>query len=279
MPNPFFPVKVNDCSANEYGMTLFPHHWHNHIEFLYFSKGSAIIEINSIPHEVHAGEIVVINSNDLHYGTSLSEDLVYYAMIVDMKLLQSQSLDAVETKFITPITQNRILFASKITDDDEMVNCVTSLIKELKERPFSYELSVKSYLYRILTLLLRNYVVDYSSNENEQLRIKNLERFTPIFEYIDEHYSEELSVELLANLAGLSRFHFSRLFKELTARTVTEYINTLRINKSEYLLRNSRLNISEIALSTGFKDIYYFSRAFKKYKDISPSELRKNFSI
>ncbi len=100
--------------------------------------------------------------------------------------------------------------------------------------------------------MLRRYGTNKLSTEEDHQRLKNLERFTPVFQYIEEHYPEDLSVDQLAGLAGLSRFHFSRLFKELTGRTITDYINTLRINKSEYLLRNSRMNISEIALSTGF---------------------------
>jgi AraC-like DNA-binding protein len=279
MPDRFFPMKIHYCTAKEYGKTLFTHHWHNHMEFLYFTKGSALIELNSVPYEVQAGEMVVVNSNDLHYGVCLSDDLVYYAMIVDIKLLQSQTPDAIETKFITPITQNQIMFASKISGDPEITECATSLIREMDERELGYELSIKSYLYRLLAILLRRYGKDTLSPEESMYRLKNLERFTPIFQYIEENYQEELSVDLLAGLAGLSRYHFSRLFKELTARTVTEYVNTLRINKSEYLLRNSRMNISEIALSSGFKDIYYFSRAFKKYKHVSPSELRKSFSV
>ena len=279
MPNRFFPIKVHYTTTKEYGMTLFNHHWHNHLEFLYFTKGSAMIELNSVPYEVREGDLVVINSNDLHYGVSQCDDLVYYAMILDIKLLHSHSIDAIETKFITPISQNRILFASKITGDAEIISCISSLIEELNQRELGYELSIKSYLYRILTILLRRYGTNKLSTEEDHQRLKNLERFTPVFQYIEEHYPEDLSVDQLAGLAGLSRFHFSRLFKELTGRTITDYINTLRINKSEYLLRNSRMNISEIALSTGFKDIYYFSRSFKKYKHVSPSEMRKNFHI
>ncbi|MGN7356990.1 helix-turn-helix domain-containing protein [Paenibacillus sp. SAF-054] len=277
MPDRFFPIKVHYCTSNEHGKTLFNHHWHNHMEFLYFTKGSAMVELNSVPYEVSEGDLVVVNSNDLHYGVSRCDDLVYYAMIVDIKLLHSHSLDAIETKFITPITQNRILFASKISGDDEIISCISSLIHELSQRELGYELSIKSYLYRIITILLRRYGTHKMTMEDHQLRLKNLERFTPVFQFIEDHYQDDLTIDLLSGLAGLSRFHFSRLFKELTGRTVMDYINTLRINKSEYLLRNSRMNISEIALSTGFKDIYYFSRSFKKYKHISPSELRKSF--
>ncbi|HEY0829132.1 MAG TPA: AraC family transcriptional regulator [Bacilli bacterium] len=275
MPDPQFPFKIHTTRVDGNGKTLFPHHWHGHIEFLYFTSGKAMIECNSVPLSVQAGELVVVNSNDLHYGISQSDHLSYYALIVDISLLHSQSVDAVETKFITPITQNRILFINKISNDEDINRCMISLIHEWEAKELGYELSIKSYLYRILTILLRKYAVNILTLNDYNLRMKNLERYAPIFQYIDEHYNKELSVELLAGMAGLSRFHFSRLFKELTDRTVTEYINLIRINKSAYLLRNTRMNISEIALSTGFNDIYYFSRIFKKYKKVPPSDLRR----
>jgi transcriptional regulator GlxA family with amidase domain len=79
-------------------------------------------------------------------------------------------------------------------------------------------------------------------------------------------------------MAGLSRFHFSRLFKELTGRSVTEYVNGIRIGRAEYLLYNTTMTVSEIALAAGFHDIYYFSRIFKKFKNVAPTEMRKNRS-
>ena len=278
MPNPNFPIKIHHIRSQENGKTLFSHHWHEHLEFLYFTSGKAIIECNSVPFSVSTGELVVVNSNELHYGLNISDVyLSYYALIVDISMLHSQSLDAVETKFITPITQNQILFQNVISHDEEINHCMTSLINELEEKELGYELSIKSNLYRMLTILLRKYVAHIQSIHDYHTRLNNLERFAPIFLHIETHYHEALTVELLADLAGLSRFHFSRLFKALTNRTLTEYINILRINKSMDLLRNAQMSISEIALSTGFNDIYYFSHMFKKLKKVSPSELRRSF--
>jgi len=279
MPDPYFPVKFHRVRASQYGETLFTNHWHKHIELLFFISGKALIECNSAADNVQVGELVVFNSNDLHAGISQSEDLFYYVMIIDPILLQSQSIDATETKFITPITQNRILFNNFIKRDVEIGDCLLSIVHELEEQEFGYELAVKSLLFRILTLLLRKYVARILTPNDYKIRIKNLERFTPILQYIEASYFEELSVHVLADKAGLSRFHFSRLFKDLTGRTLTDYINEIRVGRAEYLLRNTPLTISEIAINTGFHDIYYFSRIFKIYKHMPPSELRKAISL
>ncbi len=275
MPEPYFPIKLHLVTADKHGKIVFPHHWHKHLEILYIISGEALIECNSNTMKAQEGELIIINSNDIHYGVSMSDHLSYYAMIADISLLQSQTPDAAEAKFITPIAQNNILFQNHISKDHELQQSFLTLISELQSREMGFELAIKSNLYHIMTILLRKYVVKVLKIDQNNLRIKSLERFTPVFQYIENRYMESISVQKLANLVGLSRYHFSRLFKELTDRTITQYIHMIRLHKSEYLLRNTSMNISEIASATGFNDIYYFSRSFKKYKNIPPSALRR----
>ncbi|MCC3376187.1 AraC family transcriptional regulator [Cohnella sp. REN36] len=276
MPDPFFPMKLHHCRFAQSGVTTFPHHWHEHLEFLYVVKGEARFSCNSESYDVAAGDLIVINGTDLHHGISLSDDLFYYALIVDPALLHSHTVDTVEAKYITPITQNRIRFANKIGRDEQDARaCLAALIEEIGNREFGYELAVKSWLYRLLTVLLRHHVAAHFSPADYSSRIRQLERLDPVFRHVEEHYAERLTVDRLAGIARMSRFHFSRVFKELTNRSVTDYINFVRINKSEYELRHTEKTIAEIATANGFNDIYYFSRLFKSYKNVSPSTLRK----
>lgn len=278
MPDPSFPLKIHVCKFNEMGSTLFPHHWHEHMEFLYFTSGSANIECGSTFIQPQVGDLIVVNSNELHYGISTSTDLLYYAMIVDISLLHSYSVDAIETKFITPISQNRMLFQNLISQDESITTCMISLIQEMENKELGYELSIKSHLYRLLSLLVRKYVATATDLDQYRLRVRDLERLAPVFKHIDDYYADKLTVQQLADHTGLSRFHFSRLFKQLTDKSLVEYINLIRINKSEELLRHTRMSISEVAHATGFNDIYYFSRTFRKLKNVSPTQWR-NFNL
>lgn len=275
MPDRQFPVKLHKINCNEIGKTLFSHHWHPHLEFIYVISGEARVDCNSSSYHIRKGDLIVVNSNELHHGIALTDDLLYYAIIVDPAVLHSQSADAIETKFIIPLIQNQLWIQNYVAQDNQVKPLLFAIVDEITERPFGYELAVKSLLYQLLLHLLRNYVRKVALENDYHPRIRNLERFTPVFQYIEKHYNKEITVEQLAALAGLSRYHFSRLFKELTNKTITEYINQIRIEKSEYLLRNTTMNISEIAHASGFNDIYYFSRTFKKNKNISPSQLRK----
>ncbi len=77
-----------------------------------------------------------------------------------------------------------------------------------------------------------------------------------------------------AKMLNITVSHFCHLFKQLTGMTFSNYVNYLRIKKAETLLRNTNMTITEIAISIGYNDVAYFSRIFKKQKNISPSEYR-----
>lgn len=276
MPDPLFPIKLFETEITEHGYTLFFHHWHKEIELLYITSGKATFECNSSSFEAHPGDIVVFNSNDIHYGVSMSGNLTYLALISDLALLHGHTADVSETKYIAPILQNKIYFRNHIGKDSGISDCMAMMASELRERAFGFELAVKSYLYRIFTHLLRHHMSSIQNESEHYAKVMCLQQFEPIFHYIEQHYMEQITVDELAALAGLSRSHFSRRFKWLTAKTITEYINQIRVNKAEYLLRNTPLTVSEIALTTGFSDIYYFSRMFKKLKKVTPSQIRSH---
>lgn len=274
MPDPSFPLKVHHCHCERVGTLTFAQHWHEHLEFLYVVEGKARFSCNANSYDVGPGDLIVVNCADLHHGVCLSDHLFYYAVIVDPELLHSHRIDSAEAKFITPIVRSRLRFVNRIENDSVVKNSLDELIAELERKEFAYELSVKACLYRLLAAMLRNHVAERMPEEELAARIRQLKRLEPALRHIEEHYAERLDVETLAALTGMSRFHFSRVFKALTSRSITDYINSVRIGRCEQDLRDTAKSISEIALEHGFSDIYYFSRLFKRYRGVTPSSLR-----
>src|SRR6218665_103234 len=89
-------------------------------------------------------------------------------------------------------------------------------------------------------------------------------------EYIDSNYTDSLTIEQIARVAGMSEYHFFRLFKQMMGFTPYQYILSNRLNKASQLLK-SDYSVSDVAISMGFPDIFAFSKAFKKHFGISPS--------
>lgn len=94
--------------------------------------------------------------------------------------------------------------------------------------------------------------------------------------YIEEHYSEELSIQELSKIAGLSPFYFQRLFSKLVGRSINEYIKLRRLAKAAKFLKETRFSILTIALECGFASHEVFSKSFKQIYQITPSYYRNN---
>ena len=101
-------------------------------------------------------------------------------------------------------------------------------------------------------------------------------RIGEAIEYVNDHYTEEIPISLLADKCFISVAHLFRLFKESVGMSPIDYKNSLRIRKAESLLTDPDLSIGEIAEMLGFENACYFSRIFKKRTGLSPIQFRKN---
>ena len=111
---------------------------------------------------------------------------------------------------------------------------------------------------------------------NETLRNAYRQRFDRVFDYIDEHLYDELTVEQLSNVACFSRFHFLRQFTVYTGISLFGYIRLLRLKQASYRLAiNTGERITDIAFDIGFESSESFSRAFKNTFGLTPSQFRK----
>ena len=100
-------------------------------------------------------------------------------------------------------------------------------------------------------------------------------RFHRVFDYIDKHLGENLTVELLSQVANFSKYHFHRQFSEYAGISVFRYIQLLRLKRASYRLVFNKLEkITDIALDAGFENPESFSRAFKNTFGQTPSEFR-----
>lgn len=253
--------------------TKFIRHWHEKIELLYFEKGEGYVICNTKKVCVSPGVLVVVNSNEMHEIKALSESLEYYCLIIDNLFFKSLHTDVCETKYISPIYQNQIVFKNRIANDLNINRCFDSIIKEFDERLSGYELAVKGFIFGLMVLLLRNHIEMVLTPQQYDRRIKNLNRINNTLQYIEKNYNRKITVEELCRIANLSKYYFLRLFKKAMGRSVIDYINYVRINKAEEMLLNNDVNITEAAFACGFNDANYFSRVFKKYKGKSPSEI------
>ena len=121
-------------------------------------------------------------------------------------------------------------------------------------------------------------VCEYAEWLAEEVEKSTIHDLSPIImqaiRYMKENHQKTITLEEISNYCHLSRFHFSHLFKKEVGSSVMDFLNKLRIEKASFYLETTDLNVQEIANQVGFQDANYFSRSFKKYKQVTPTEYR-----
>ena len=191
-------------------------------------------------------------------------------MIRDMKQFSSLHALLSPINIITPDTYPQI--------HAPLCNLIKEIAEEYQsDTPFT-SFSIYSKLLSILTLLGRNTAqktILFSVAEQKQKEY--FERFMYICEYISEHCTENLNLDSVASLAGFSKFHFSRLFKQFTNVSFYRFLNEKRISVAENLLIDLNNSVTDVAIQSGFTNLSSFIRMFKQIKNCTPKEFRNMY--
>lgn len=110
--------------------------------------------------------------------------------------------------------------------------------------------------------------IDYAQEDNESASIQKAIRF------VDEHYTEQLTLGEVCKVAMMSKTTFTNSFKRIVGKSLFGYIHVLRVRLAMQLLQDKELNITEISERCGFADSNYFGRLFKKQTEMTPTEFR-----
>ena len=175
------------------------------------------------------------------------------------------------------VKEGRILFPEYIRREEPWQSRLYSALLEICERfekgEKAYELLIKAKLYEVWYFLYTHAVLTEGdaggARDSRALMTKE------VIAYLQEHYEEHITIPLLAERFHVSEGHLCRLFKEMTQKSVVEYLNYYRISVSVELLNMGEHDIGQIAGMTGFNNISYFNRMFRRFMRMTPSGYRK----
>ena len=160
------------------------------------------------------------------------------------------------------------------------INGETNLLiaKKLEELLNKKNFEIIVGLFEILAILSESNDLTFVNNEAYTLtndRPKN-DRLSDIFEYVKEHFMEDISLIEIAKIANLTPNFFCRMFKTKTKKHFVEYLNEIRISNACKYLIETDMAMSEIAFNCGYKTVSNFNKLFKKLTGTTPKEYRKN---
>jgi AraC-like DNA-binding protein len=149
------------------------------------------------------------------------------------------------------------------------------LVELLNLNGFESILKLLSILHELAHTTDYEYIA--SANYVNMHKISETERMQKVHEYVMQHFREEISLNVLASLICMSESAFCRYFKNRTNKTFSDFVSEVRIGYACKLLMSRELNITQIALESGFNTISNFNRQFKHLMGKSPSQYQKEF--
>ena len=267
------------------GFDVIDMHTHEFIEIAFVAGGNGWHVLGDNVSRCAPGSLFIIDFDDAHmFMAEHDEELTIYNLIFrpvffDTALTGSTSFSDVLHHFLLRSFQydgfsHSMGVEFSAEELPEIVRLFEKMDSEYAGREPGFEELIRSWTIELMVYIFRKQrVAENIAAKSAGLKSDVLDH---VFEYIRRNYSENISLEKLSMLAFLSPKYFSRLFKQQTGLTVTEYTQKLRISKACELLRSTSLTHAEIAEHTGYSDMKFFNRVFKKYAGVTPSEYRKS---
>lgn len=252
----------------------FDTHWHNAVEMIVPLEEDYLVTVRAREYHLKPGDILVIPPGDLH---SILAPACGSRLIAIYELDFFSSLHGFS--FILSLLSQPLYITAACCP--EIYKKEINQIMLLAEHYWSGSPVRELLIYSCLLNFFAVYWDYFINQDNGDIPLspskkKSLaNKLNIVFDYLEHHYTENISLEDAAAAAGFSKFYFSKLFKQCTGQTFYDYLSSRRIRTAEQLLIMHNLPITDIALQSGFCSISSFNRTFKHLKRCTPSEYRK----
>jgi AraC-like DNA-binding protein len=264
-----FRLEYNDSEDFNY-----PLHWHNAVELVYNCENNCRVGVNGSEYLLSENEILFIPAGEIHDIHSIGKGKRFFIQFEISKLDGFGNMEKIKP----PVSKTR-----RITriDNNHLYNLIEEQIKEMieeyKNKEAVFTLSLHARVCDILVAVTRDQVNKMGTGDAKgiQKKVYGLEKINNAMKFIEENYSDNITLKDVANAAGYSEYHFSRVFKEIMEKNFHSYLNELRVNKAEALLMHNDTGIAYVANEVGFNSFVTFNRIFKALKGCTPSVYKK----
>lgn len=270
-----FPMTVNHDDLWSFEGKNVPIHWHNDLEINLIREGEAVFQVYQKSYRVRTGEGFLLNRNVPHSCSSPGNEHVRYSTIlVRPDFLYGDFGSDVERKCFQPFLQNSAIPCIYLTGFDENGKEILQKLNQVEEafdrKRFCYELKIKGLLCEAFAMILYGHKQELTKFVPANLQ--ELERLEKMLNYLNMHFTEVISLQDLADQVHLSREVCCRLFKKMTGKTITGYLEEYRVNKSFSLVQSGQYSMTQITEMVGFSNPSRFASAFRKRFGCNPGE-------
>ena len=231
-------------------------HWHKEAEIIKIESGTAEIGINKEVFRAEKNDVFFVKKGDIHYITGFSDSIISI-LIFDSELAGG-------------ITSKYCLLSPKLSVDYDLSSLIKTINSEMKTKKLFFKEKIYSYIDICVAKIFENEEI-----KEQDTGYSSIFPHRDILEYIDNNFATVTFPDAVKK-SGYCQAHFSRLFKKLTGKSFTDYVNYLRIEKAARMILDKQGTITSAAYTCGFSSIRHFNRVFKKETGFCPKEIRNN---
>ena len=256
-------LKLRNVASAKYGgdWHSIPHA-HNYTELFYIIGGDGQFLIDDEKFPVRAHQLVIVNPNIMH------TELSYEARPLEYIVLGIEGLE-----ISIPGTNEGRYCIYTFSGSNKVLNCMQSILREMQEREQEHQMVCQAYMDILVVQLMRNtstsmtQVADSSPTNRQCAMVRR---------YIDNHYKEQLTLDLLAAEANVNKYYLAHAYKQVYGISPINHMIARRVQEAKRLLIETDLSLSQISVILGFSSPSYFSQRFRKSEGISPVDYRKS---
>jgi len=251
-------------------------HKHDYFECVYIEKGHGYHIVNNKKLPIKEGDYLIIDCNTTHdYEAKNGElsviNLLFCPDFIDRTLSHCKDFYTILNHYLFKlnISSSVFNFSNVVFHDDErkIYKLFILMLNEYENKNTAYKEIIRCYIIEFLLHTLRTLNIFTKQNISPSV--------ATVLDYIEKNYEKELVLADICKEINYSLPYISKKIKSETGLSFIQHLQNTRTNHACYLLANTKKNISEICVLSGYNDIKHFNSVFKKNIGVSPSEYRK----
>ena len=249
-----------------------PIHWHDEFEIIYVKSGFLTVSISGENYIGKPGDAFVVSPGNLHFMGSQTDTVDYFTFLFPLKYISFRTDDILDDKLLEPLNSGHLIISPEIEDTvkeqcEQLVE-IYGAKKEESQSKITAQIKTKIILLQfILELWKKGFIV-----ENDTSGKNTVEK--EMVSYIQQNFTGKILLKEFGEQFHLSEKYISRYFKEHFHITISQYVTYLRLEHAKQLLQDTDIPVTEVAMQSGYQNVSYFIRSFKKTYGMSPLKYR-----
>ena len=249
-----------------------PVHWHDEFEIIYVKSGFLTVSISGENYIGKPGDAFVVSPGNLHFMGSQTGNVDYFTFLFPLKYISFRTDDILDDKLLEPLNSGHLIISPEIEDTvkeqcEQLVE-IYGAKKEESQSKITAQIKTKIILLQfILELWKKGFIV-----ENDTSGKNTVEK--EMVSYIQQNFTGKILLKEFGEQFHLSEKYISRYFKEHFHITISQYVTYLRLEHAKQLLQDTDIPVTEVAMQSGYQNVSYFIRSFKKTYGMSPLKYR-----